>query len=83
MEISKFNSLVELYFKKCEEVEDKKPFLKWLRPGKPSYSWGDIKEKVYKFFELYLPNYKLVYLVSTILKMVFYRQPLLFFRNKV
>ena len=48
MEISKFNSLVELYFKKCEEVEDKKPFLKWLRPGKPSYSWGDIKEKVYK-----------------------------------
>ena len=48
MEISKLNSLVELYFKKCEEVEDKKPFLKWLKPEKTSYTWGDIKERVYK-----------------------------------
>ena len=48
MEIGKLNSLVELYFKKCEEVEDKKPFLKWLKPEKPAYTWGDIKERVYK-----------------------------------
>ena len=48
MEISKLNSLVELYFKKCEEVEDKKPFLKWLKPEKPTYTWGDIKQRVYK-----------------------------------
>ena len=48
MEIGKLNSLVELYFKKCEEVEDKKPFLKWLKPEKPTYTWGDIKERVYK-----------------------------------
>ena len=48
MEIGKLNSLVELYFKKCEEVEDKKPFLKWLKPKKPTYTWGDIRERVYK-----------------------------------
>ena len=48
MEIGKLNSLVELYFKKSEEVENKKPFLKWLKPGKPTYTWGDIKERVYK-----------------------------------
>mgnify|MGYP001347174458 FL=1 len=48
MEIGKLNSLVELYFKKCEEVENKKLFLKWLKPEKPIYTWGDIKERVYK-----------------------------------
>ena len=48
MEINKLNSLVELYFKKCEEVDPKRPFLKWLKPGKPTYSWGDIKERIFK-----------------------------------
>ncbi|MDC0618845.1 long-chain fatty acid--CoA ligase [Pelagibacteraceae bacterium] len=48
MEIDKFNSLVELYFKKCDEVEPNKPFLKWLKPGKPTYNWGDIKERIFK-----------------------------------
>ena len=48
MEINKINSLVELYFKKCEEINPKKPFLKWLKPNKPLYSWGDIKERVFK-----------------------------------
>ncbi len=48
MEIDKLNSLVELYFKKCEAVDPNKPFLKWLKPGKPTYSWGDIKEKIFK-----------------------------------
>ena len=48
MEIGKLNSLVELYFKKCEKVENKKQFLKWLKPEKPTYTWGDIKERVYK-----------------------------------
>ena len=48
MEIGKLNSLVELYFKKCEEVENKKPFLKWLKLEKPTYTWGDVKERVYK-----------------------------------
>jgi len=48
MEINKINSLVELYFKKCEEINPKKPFLKWLKPNKPFYSWGDIKERVFK-----------------------------------
>ena len=48
MEIDKFNSLVELYFKKCEEVDPNRPFLKWLKPGKPTYSWGDIKDRIFK-----------------------------------
>ena len=48
MEIDKLNSLVELYFKKCEEVNPSKPFLKWLKLGKPTYSWGDIKERIFK-----------------------------------
>ena len=49
MEIDKLNSLVELYFKKCEEVDPNKPFLKWLKPGKPTYSWGDIKKEYLNF----------------------------------
>ena len=48
MEINKLNSLVELYFKKCDEVDHKKPFLKWLKPGKPTYNWGDIKDRIFK-----------------------------------
>jgi len=48
MEINKLNSLVELYFKKCDEIEHKKIFLKWLKPDKQSYSWGDIREKIFK-----------------------------------
>ena len=48
MKISKLNSLVELYFNKCNEIDANKPFLKWLKAGKPSYSWGDIKERIFK-----------------------------------
>ena len=48
MEISKLNSLVELYFNKCDEIDTNKPFLKWLKPGEPIYSWGDIKERIFK-----------------------------------
>ena len=48
MEIDKLNSLVELYFKKCDEVDPNRPFLKWLKPGKPTYNWGDIKERILK-----------------------------------
>ena len=48
MEIDKLNSLVELYFKKCNEVDPNRPFLKWLKPNKPTYTWGDIKERILK-----------------------------------
>ncbi len=48
MKINKLNSLVELYFEKCNEVEDKKPFLKWLKPGKPTYTWRNTKERILK-----------------------------------
>ena len=48
MRIDKLNSLVDLYFKKCDEVDKKKPFLKWLTPNEPTYNWGDIKERIFK-----------------------------------
>ena len=48
MEIKKLNSLVELYFEKIKKVDEKKPFLKWLKEGKPIYSWGDITERIFK-----------------------------------
>jgi long-chain acyl-CoA synthetase len=48
MKIDKLNSLVELYFKKCDEIDLNKPFLKWIKPGKPTYSWGDIKERIFQ-----------------------------------
>jgi long-chain acyl-CoA synthetase len=48
MEINKLNSLVELYFKKCDEIDHKKTFLRWLKPGKKNYNWGEIKERIFK-----------------------------------
>ncbi len=48
MELSKINSLVELYFIKSTEVDGKKKFLKWLKPNKPTYNWEDITERIYK-----------------------------------
>ena len=48
MKLSEINSLVELYFIKASEVDRNKPFLKWLKPNKPTYDWGDITERIYK-----------------------------------
>ena len=49
MDISKLNSLVELYFKKKEEVDSNKPFLQWLKINKKEiYSWEDITSQVFK-----------------------------------
>ena len=48
MEINKINSLVELFFKKLEKIDNKKPFLKWLKPNRPTYTWKDVSEKIFK-----------------------------------
>ena len=48
MEISKINSLVELYFKKSNKVDKKKIFLEWLRPQKQIYDWNDISNQILK-----------------------------------
>ena len=48
MKISKLNSLVELYFKKTENIDEKRPFLKWFKPNKPTYNWEDITQRIYK-----------------------------------
>jgi len=50
MDVSKINSLVELYFKKVEQIDKKKPFLKWLNPkNNHQYNWEEVTEKIYKF----------------------------------
>ena len=48
MKINKLNSLIELYFRKCDEVDRKKTFLKSLKPGKKTYSWEEVRERVFK-----------------------------------
>ncbi len=50
MDVSKINSLVELYFKKVEQIDKKKPFLQWLNPkNNHQYNWEEVTEKIYKF----------------------------------
>ncbi len=50
MNVSKINSLVELYFKKVEQIDKKKPFLQWLNPkNNHRYNWEEVTEKIYKF----------------------------------
>ena len=48
MEVSKINSLVELFFKKLEEVDNSKPFLNSLKSEKTIYSWKDVSENILK-----------------------------------
>jgi len=48
MEINKLNSLVELFFKKLDQVDKDKPFLQWLKPDKPTYTWSHVSEKIFK-----------------------------------
>tara|TARA_A100001011_G_scaffold399860_1_gene510628 strand:- start:5839 stop:7518 length:1680 start_codon:yes stop_codon:yes gene_type:complete len=48
MKIRKLNSLVELFFEKSVELDNKKPFLKWLKPNKQIYNWGQISERIFK-----------------------------------
>jgi len=49
MDISKLNSLVELYFKQVEKIDKKKSFLTWLKPEKNiTYNWDEVTDKIYK-----------------------------------
>ncbi len=49
MDLSKTNSLVELFFKKVEDVDKKKPFLKWLNPkNNHEYNWEEVTEKIFQ-----------------------------------
>ena len=48
MEVSKINSLVELFFKKLEEVDNKKLLLNSLKSEKKTYNWSDISERIFK-----------------------------------
>jgi len=49
MNVNEINSLVELYFKKADQIDKKKPFLKWLNPKhNHQYNWEEVTEKIYK-----------------------------------
>ena len=48
MEVSKVNSLVELFFKKLEEVDNKKPLLYSLKSEKKIYNWNEVSECIYR-----------------------------------
>jgi len=49
MNIKQTNSLVELFFNKVEEINSKKPFIKWLNPkNNQHYTWKETEEKIFK-----------------------------------
>tara|TARA_B100000945_G_scaffold283943_1_gene253270 strand:- start:155 stop:1834 length:1680 start_codon:yes stop_codon:yes gene_type:complete len=48
MEIKRLNSLVELFFKKLDQIDKERPFLKWLKPNKSTYTWSKVSEKIFK-----------------------------------
>ena len=49
MNIEKINSLVELFFKKLEEIDKQKSFLRWLKNENESdYTWEEVSEKILK-----------------------------------
>ena len=57
MDVSKINSLVELYFKKVEQIDKKKPFLKWLNPNnKKTYTWEEVEQNIFKLSKVIKEN---------------------------
>ena len=48
MKLDKINSLVELFFKRCEQKEKDFFFLKWLKPSENQkiYTWNEVKIKI-------------------------------------
>ena len=49
MNIKKINSLVELFFQKFKETNNKKAFLTWLKKDNNNhYSWEEVAEKILK-----------------------------------
>ena len=58
MKVSNINSLVELFFKKLEEVDNTKSFLNSLKSERTIYSWKDVSERILKL------SYKLKTLIN-------------------
>ena len=49
MNIKETNSLVELFFKRLKEIDNNKPFLKWLNPSNDyCYTWKEVSERIFK-----------------------------------
>ena len=58
MELSKLNSLVELFFKKSHQIQSRsdKPFLRWLKDNKKGFlSWKEVTQNIQILSE-YLKN---------------------------
>ena len=59
MELNKLNSLIELFFKKCQEIQSSsdKPFLKWLKDNKKEFlSWRQVEQNI-RILSEYLKRY--------------------------
>ena len=59
MELNKLNSLIELFFKKCQEMQPSsdKPFLKWLKDNKKEFlSWKQVEQNI-RILSEYLKKY--------------------------
>ena len=59
MELNKLNSLIELFFKKCQEMQasSDKPFLKWLKDNKKEFlSWKQVEQNI-RILSEYLKKY--------------------------
>ena len=48
MNLSRTNSLVELFFDRLEKTDKKKIFLTWLTNKDYHFSWGEVSEKIFK-----------------------------------
>ena len=56
MELSKLNSLVELFFKKSHQIQSRsdKPFLRWLKDNKKGFlSWKEVTQNIQIKFEYF------------------------------
>ena len=59
MELNKLNSLIELFFKKCQEMQSSsdKRFLKWLKDNKKEFlSWKQVEQNI-RILSEYLKKY--------------------------
>ena len=49
MNLSEFNSLVDLFFYQAKKQNSQSPFLEWLNPkNKKKFTWGETSSNIYK-----------------------------------
>ena len=57
MNLSEFNSLVDLFFHRVEKENSNSSFLEWLNPkNKKKFTWGETSLNIYKFAKVLKEN---------------------------